>query len=134
MNDILIDTSAWINFFTQKEKSQSELITVLLSKGGVAINGFIMAELLQGVRKEEERRVLEKRLSSLRQLPIRDEEFRKAGHLSAVLRQKGKTVSLVDILIAQSAMSHDLPLLHWDSDFNRIAQHSSLEIHPTSLK
>ena len=133
MTDVLIDTSSWINFFSRREKRQAEVVTSLLKKGNALINGFILAELLQGVRKEEERKILEKRLLALRRIPVNEEEFLRAGHLSALLRQKGETVNLVDILIAQSAITHHLMLLHWDSDYHRIARHSSLKIHEDSL-
>lgn len=134
MTDILVDTSSWINFFCRREIKQAEVIEGLLESGTIAINGLILAELLQGVQRDEERNSLEKRLRPIRTLPIRDDDFLRAGHLSALLRKRGETVNLVDILIAQTAIAQDLPLLHYDRDFNRIAQRSSLKCHKASLK
>jgi predicted nucleic acid-binding protein len=130
---VLVDTSSWINFFSRRDRKQFETVAFLLKKGAVVINGLILAELLQGFRKNEERAAVEKRLTALRILSLTHADCLKAGHLSATLRMTGETVNLIDIIIAQTAIRARLPLLHYDTDFHRIARHSHLKIHSDSL-
>lgn len=130
----LIDTSSWISFFSRRHAGQAALVENLIQEGLVAINGLILAELLQGFRKPEERKQIERRLMAIPFLALEKADCVEAGHLSAILRRKGGTTSLIDILIAQSAIRHGLSLLHYDGDFNRIAGVSTLKIHPDSLR
>lgn len=42
-----------------------------------------------------------------------------------MLRRKGKTVPLIDALIASTAIRYELPLLHQDRHFDTIASESA---------
>ena len=47
--------------------------------------------------------------------------------MAADLRKKGFTPSAADCFISTVAISHDVPLLHCDRDFERIAKHSEVK-------
>lgn len=113
---------------------QAELIESLLEEGLAVTNGLILSEILQGFRRTEERNQMEKRFKEIPCLIMNQSDFIQVGHLSAILRRKGQTTSLIDLLIAQSSISNNLPLLHFDSDYQRIAKIAPLKIHPQSLK
>lgn len=50
-----------------------------------------------------------------------------AADLYRTLRKKGVTIRKPnDCLIAHYALSYDIPLLHYDVDFEQIAQHTPL--------
>jgi predicted nucleic acid-binding protein len=57
------------------------------------------------------------------------DSYVEAAKISFCLRKKGMALgSSIDCLIAQTAIEHGLYLLHNDSDFDRIANASSLKI------
>jgi predicted nucleic acid-binding protein len=131
---VLVDTSAWICFFARKNFSDiKKSVTTLLQDDLIAITGPILLELIQGVRSEKERKETESRLQALHWLSIDDAHWDQAAQLAFRLRRQGVTVSAIDAIIAVVAMDHSCALLHYDTDFNMIAEHSELEILPTSL-
>jgi predicted nucleic acid-binding protein len=52
---------------------------------------------------------------------LRRPEWRRVGHVGALLRERGATVALTDIEIAVAAEAADAALWTFDSDFQRIA-------------
>ena len=57
MDKILIDTSAWIEFFKKKEPWYSA-VSGLMDDKRVCCAGIILAELIQGAKSEKEMEVL----------------------------------------------------------------------------
>lgn len=128
---VLIDTSGWICFFARRGyEDMKEAISVLLDEDRVAIAGPILVELFQGARDVEEKRNIQDYAKGLHWLQIIDEHWHKSGELIFQLRRKGVTSSIIDVLIAVLAMDYQCALLHKDSDFDHIAQNSSLICYP----
>ena len=57
LDKILIDTSAWIEFFKKKEPWYSA-VSGLMDDKRVCCAGIILAELIQGAKSEKEMEVL----------------------------------------------------------------------------
>ena len=131
-NLVLVDTSAWICFFARKKFPQiKKWLTALLEEDRVAITGPIFLELIQGTRKQKERKETESRLKALHWLPINDNHWQQAADLGFRLRRKGITISAIDAVISVVAINYSCKLLHNDSDYNLISKHSKLKVFPT---
>lgn len=125
----LIDTSVWI--FALKKNFHPfirEKIDKILSESDVAINGIIELELLGGAKTEHEYNRLKSRLDALYYIEAGKSLWDLSSHLAFDLRKNGANVPYTDIFIAASAIQEKAILLHADSHFDTIAEHSSLKV------
>jgi predicted nucleic acid-binding protein len=99
-----------------------------MQSADAAVNGVVITEVVRGARDESAFDQMLEHLSSLTNLQFGGDTWRLAASLGFSLRRAGVTASLGDLLIAASAIEHDVVLIHADSDFDRIAQHSDLKV------
>lgn len=117
---ILIDTSAWIEFFRDSGPLASAVDDALES-AEAAICGPVVTELRRGLRPAQRARVLPL-LDGCHLLEQPDDLWTAAGDLGAALARRGSSVKTLDLLIAVHAISHGTPLLTADRDFRAIAR------------
>jgi hypothetical protein len=130
---ILADTSVLIDFLEGRETESGQRLKTVLQQGiPFGINSFIYQEVLQGAKSEKEYRLLKKYLETQRFYHPKDlvESFAKAAKIYFDCRRKGVTIrSTIDCIIAQTAIEHDLFLLHNDSDYDAMASVIPLKIY-----
>ncbi len=126
---ILIDTSVWLFALRRNYHPLiKERVQKLLATDKVAMNGMIQLELLGGAKSEKEYDRLLQRLDSLYHIEADRLLWNRASKLSFELKQKGITVPYADIFIAASALKENALLVHADSHFDLIAEHSDLKV------
>ena len=54
MKPVLVDTCAWIDFFKSQTGSLGNQVAELIEVNQAAITGVVIAELLQGIKHENE--------------------------------------------------------------------------------
>jgi predicted nucleic acid-binding protein len=113
---ILIDTSAWIEFFRGREPVASH-VDAALASNQAAYCGPVTTELRRGIKSERERKTVVELLGGCHLLAQPDELWVKAGDLGFALRRRGVTPKTLDLLIAIHAMHHSTTLLTCDGDF-----------------
>jgi predicted nucleic acid-binding protein len=122
---ILLDTSVLVDYLKGRDTLKTRTLEMAIHQGVFyGISPYTYQELLQGAKNEREFRLLKDYLSTqhIYFLPPALETFEKAARLYFDLRRKGVTLrGTVDILIALTAMYHNLSLLHDDRDFDAIA-------------
>jgi len=116
---ILVDTSAWIEFFRGRGP-MADRVDELLEADEVALCGPVVTELRRGIRAASERKRVLPLLGSCHLLPQPPSLWEEAGDLGFALARKGATVKSLDLLIAVYALSHQVPLLTTDRDFELI--------------
>jgi len=128
---ILVDTSVWIEFFNGTGALAARVLENLLEgEEDLCISEFILAEVLQGFRKDAD---FDLARDHLLRFPIYSlktpSSYIKAAQIYRKCRKRGMTIrKTVDCVIAQTAIEYKLALLHNDSDFDRIAKVSPLTI------
>jgi predicted nucleic acid-binding protein len=124
----LIDTSVWI-FALKKDFHPviKEKIDKILSESDVAINGIMELELLGGAKAEKEYNRLKSRLDALYYIEATKSLWDRSSRLAFDLKRKGVNIPYTDIFIAASAIQEKAILLHADSHFDTVAEHSSLK-------
>jgi len=121
----LVDTSVWVDFFKASPTPPVERLKALLTAGTeVGLTATILQEILQGTADERQfakyRSYFETQPIYLPKDPI--ETAVTAARIYFDCRRRGITVrSSNDCLIAQTAVEHNLVLLHNDEDFRRIS-------------
>jgi predicted nucleic acid-binding protein len=118
---ILVDTSAWVDFFRGRGRFAAE-VDRLLEADEVALCGPVVTELRRGLRSRAERANVLRLLGGCRLLEEPARLWEEAGELGYFLGRRGATIKSLDLLIATYALSHSVPILSGDSDFELMAR------------
>lgn len=128
---IVVDTSAWIDFFHGRATPVASTLEHLLEvQADVAITETILMEVLAGAGPGE---ALARIRAELIARPILRLEgladFEEAARIYRTCRSAGHTLrSQLDCLIAVPVIRHGASLLHNDNDFETIARHTALKV------
>lgn len=127
---ILIDTSAWIEYFRATRSAAAVEVRRLLSEEAdqVAMCEPVAIEILSGVSDDIAHAKLERLVNGLPSLAIDSSiDFRAAAQIYRAARRAGRTIrSINDCLIAAMAIRHSARIVHRDSDFEVIAAMTNL--------
>lgn len=127
---LLVDTSVWIDFYSPHPgPAGKELRRLIENDEPFAIAGIIVAEILQGLTRDHTS--IERYLSMWDFLePLGFSTYRQAAAIFRLARSRGFSLTTIDTLIAAIALDHRATLFSLDQDFVRIAQLTSLSLHP----
>jgi predicted nucleic acid-binding protein len=116
---ILVDSSVWIDYFNGRDTDETTFLDGALSTDTICVGDMILAEVLQGFRKDKEYRLAREILLELPLYQIMTPELALVGADNyRCLRKKGFTVrKSVDNWIATFCIENKLPLLFSDKDF-----------------
>jgi predicted nucleic acid-binding protein len=125
---VLVDSSVWIDFFNGDGNPQTARLDTLLSSTIVVVGDIVLAEVLQGFKREADFRMAKRLLLSLDTRVIGSIEIAlKAADNFRTLRKKGVTVrKTVDCLIATFCIERRVPLLYKDRDYDPFVRHLGL--------
>lgn len=101
-----------------------EVLEPLLVAGEIATCGIVDLELLYSARDRATYRALAEALRGMPQAPLGEDAVDRALSVQAMLaeRSQHRAVPLPDLLVAACAESAGLTVLHYDADFDRIAE------------
>jgi predicted nucleic acid-binding protein len=127
MANVLVDTSAWVEYFRKGEGPAAVHLDHLLEERQAALCGVVEMELLQGARSEE-KNMLQDLLAALPYVEADRADYQTAGELLAGLRAKGLRVPATDALIAALCLRRSINLLTLDKHFDLIHQVKKIKI------
>lgn len=126
---IVVDTSVWIDHFAGVMSAEVVRLHNLLGAAPIVVGDIVLCEILQGARSEQIARDLQRRLEWFNIEPMLSPELAMAAAENyRFLRSKGPTIRTVDLIIGTYCIERALPLLHRDSDFDRMAAHLPLRM------
>lgn len=125
---IAVDSSVWIDFYRGTSTAQVDRLSEHLEAGELtAITDVVYMELLRGVRTDADVARMKLGLDQTSILQVRGlDDFEFAAELFRRARRKGHTI--LHCLIAAVCIREQVPLLHDDADFDRIADVSDLQV------
>ncbi|MHB1399532.1 MAG: type II toxin-antitoxin system VapC family toxin [Trichloromonadaceae bacterium] len=126
MTSILIDTSAWIDFFRNQSGAVGDIVATLIERDQAVMTGPVLAELLQGLKSRQEINTLRELFDVLPYIETSRRDWEQTGDLLRKLRQRGITVPLTDALIASVAKRTGGAVLTLDRHF----EHLEVPLHP----
>jgi predicted nucleic acid-binding protein len=132
---IVVDTTIWVDFLNGRRQAHVEKLAELIdADAGIALTDLILTEVSQGIRDERQVRLVDERLCAFDVFRLESlDDFRRAAHLYRTARRHGVTIQrTIDCLIASVCIREELPIMHNDADFDRLAEHSELIIHQIS--
>jgi predicted nucleic acid-binding protein len=127
---ILVDSSVWIDFFNGRRTAETDLLDVLLGTERLLTGDLVLAEVLQGFRRDADFERARELLSALefRQLAGREIAIAAARNYRK-LRALGLTVrKTIDAIIATFCILSGHTLLHSDRDFDAFECHLELTV------
>jgi hypothetical protein len=132
---LIADTSAWIEWLRQRETPADLALDAAFRDDHVVLLEPVKAELLFGARDRAEVGELRRLLEAVDfELVYPRDDFESAIELQHTARHRGVTVrGLMDCLIAAMALRLELPILHHDRDFARLAPVIDMQEAPGSL-
>ena len=128
---ILVDTSAWVEFFRRTGSDANVRVRRLLAEpDSLLTTDVVLMEVLAGARDVRHRDSLRRLLARCRFEPVDGPaDYEAAAALYRHCRARGVTVrALTDCLVACVAVRTDCALLHADRDFELIAEHAPLRL------
>lgn len=128
---ILIDTSAWIEYFRATGSAAAAEVRRILSADPdkVVMCEPVAMEILCGAVDDVRHAKLERLVNGLPSLRVDDAvDFRAAAATYRAARRSGQTIrSVTDCLIAAVAIRNGARLIHQDADFEVIATITGLD-------
>lgn len=128
MKKVLVDTSIWIEYF-KGNKMVQELVHDTNSFQCYIV-GSVLTELLLGIKTTSEKERLITCMNALPMLDIENDDWINAGNTGNLLRQKGITIPLPDLIIFNVAAKNNCAIFSLDKHFDIIKDiiKSELEI------
>ena len=127
---IIVDTSAWIEYFRGGIPHIVEKVDQCLERDLVGIGDLVYCEIMQGLHAPRQRSQIASLLLSLPQFDMVGFSIaEKSAANYRLLRSKGVTISkTIDVLIGTFCAENKLRIVHCDSDFDLMAKHIGLEM------
>ena len=120
---VLVDTSAWADFLNDYPSAQTEAVAELLAGDDeICTCGIVVAEVFQGLRREDGLDVIRRSFEDLAFLePSGIGLYLRAAELFRGLRRRGHTVrSTIDCVIAALAEENGCYVLARDRDLDTL--------------
>ena len=126
---ILPDTSCWIEFFRPRGDAHvREQMQRWLAADCIAACGPVRAEILRGARRGEAVRIADA-FAALVHLDTLERDWTTVEAAARTLADLGRTVPLLDLLIAAIACRHEVILAHRDAHYRAITDALPLRTH-----
>jgi tRNA(fMet)-specific endonuclease VapC len=119
----LVDTDWVIDYL--KGKEEADRLLDPLARDGLAISLITYGEILEGIyfgrNREHHEQIFRTFLQAIPVLPLTESSMERFANIRGELRSKGQLIGDADILIAATALEHDLTLITQNiRHFNRI--------------
>ena len=125
---LLVDSTVFIDFFRGRETAQTSRLEQCFQNGDdICYCGFVLLEVLQGIRDEKELAVVKRQFENLIYLEDDRSTFELGATIYRELRRKGITIrNSIDCLIAATVIQHGVNFLENDRDYKFIDEHYPL--------
>lgn len=127
---VLVDSSVWIDFLRGVSSHQTErLVGLIETREDLCICGFVLTEVLQGIRDEKQYVATKEVFERLIYLESDKSTFELGATIFRNLRRNGVTVrNSIDCFIAATVVQHNVCLLESDRDYLHIDKHYPLNL------
>lgn len=125
---LLVDSTVWIDFLAGRKTAQTaKLNQSIQDRDDLCCCGFVLAEVLQGIRDEKQYVAVKQQFENLIYLDDDRSTFELGATIYRELRRKGITIrNSVDCLISAVVLQQGVNFLENDRDYRFIDQHYPL--------
>ena len=134
MTRVLVDTSAWIDFFRNADSPYGLVVDRLLEEGLVCACNLVIVELVAAARTRKEYDELADFLRALPMLADPPDMWDLVMEAGFTLRRKGVNgVGIPDLIIAAVSRFHKSPVFSKDRHFTAMHGHLGLVLYETCI-
>jgi predicted nucleic acid-binding protein len=117
---VLIDTCIWIPYFNRPQSEEKRAVDALLDEDRAALIGPILAEVLQGFRRDDQADWVASALRGLQVPDLTWDDWRSAARLGRMLTAAGHQLPLTDLVVAATSLRIDCSIYSTDPHFDLI--------------
>ena len=117
---VIADTSIWINAQRHPTSVESREFWRLYDGRKIVMVGPVLAELLHGLRTQQEFDTMVGQFTALDHLEVDRQTWILVGRIRRELRRRGALIGFADCITAALAMQHDHAVFTLDGDFHRV--------------
>jgi predicted nucleic acid-binding protein len=127
----LFDTGAWTWARDRRFPELGTWFNEQVANGLVLVCDVVVLELIRLTPNESRAQEVTERLRAFESVEMGAELWKRARELQTLLSANGehRRVPPVDLLIGAAAEGADVPLVHYDRDYERLARVSGLKHH-----
>ncbi len=122
---IAADTSSLVAYFNGEPGADADRIAVAFALTELVLPPVVVTEILSDPLGSP---ALSERFGHVPILDIQEGHWVRAGHARRLVLIRGYKAKLVDALIAQSCIDHDVALITRDRDFRHFAEACGLKL------
>jgi len=122
---IALDTSSLAAYLSNERGRDAKAVEIALAERQACLPPAVLAELLSDPKLPSKPAALFK---ALPQLAVTEGYWERVGALRADVFAQGRKARLVDALIAQSCLDHDVPLITRDAVFRHFVRVRPLDL------
>ena len=119
---ILVESSVLMHAQRLPDSDIAKHLAALIVSREAVLTGPVIMEDLRGSRTQDEFDFLAARVIAIDYLEVDQQTWVLAGSLSRRYIRSGETMSDLDVVIAATAIRHDVPLYTLDRGFKRIPE------------
>ena len=125
---VLVDSTVWIDFLNGRETAQTQkLEQCIQNRDELCCCGFVITEVLQGIREEKQYTATKRQFENLVYLADDQSTFELGATIYRELRRQGVTIrNSIDCLIAAMVVQQRVHFLENDRDYQFIDGHFPL--------
>ena len=117
---IVVDSSVWIEYLRTPDSEHGRALDSLLNRKEALITGVVIAEVVQGLRSDQQRTAVAEHLLRLPYGDLSKDGWLQVAELAYQMRKEGRTPGLADLAIAIVAIEGGHELYTLDADFDRV--------------
>jgi predicted nucleic acid-binding protein len=125
MNIVLVDTSAWIDFF--KGLESASVLLDLIDANRICINDLILAELLPSINHRKENN-LKDLLNTITKIDLKINWHNIIGMQTLNLENGINNAGIADLIIVQNAIDNNIALFTVDKHFSLMSNLHGLRL------
>jgi predicted nucleic acid-binding protein len=128
MNQILVDSSIWIDYFKRIESPVSSELDTLIDNGNIYTNDLILSEIIPYLKLKNQKELIDI-LLSLERLPMNINWNEIIEFQTLNLRTGINKVGIPDLLIVQNVIQNEAVLFTIDRHFELMKKNIKLRLH-----
>ena len=117
---VFVDTCIWASFFAKRNSVEHRAVSLLLRFDRVALVGPIVAEVLVGIRRQDQASWIASRLRLAHYVEAEWDAWRAAADLGRQIAAGGNRLPISDLLLAAVARDLDAAVYSTDPHFDLI--------------
>ena len=122
MNNILVDSSIWIEYFKGSDRINLEFMDEILNNNLVCTNDLILAELIPFLKIKKQNELIDL-LNYITKIPLVIDWHGIIKFQESNLKHGINKVGIPDLIIMQNVINNNLKLYSLDNHFNRMRKH-----------